>query len=77
MSGQQQIPVVPVDIQVFSIEEVAEILKKQDPTQLPQWQFHGSPVVVNNMVRQVMMKVDRVKPPTIVVPDGGPMLVRG
>lgn len=71
---QEQVPVVPVEIKAFSLEEATEILKTNDPTSLPQWQLHGSVLVVNNEIKQVMIKVDRYKEPTIVVPK--PYIVR-
>ena len=57
-----------------SIDKATEILKTNDPTSLPQWQLHGSVLVVNNEIKQVMIKVDRYKEPTIVVPK--PYIVR-
>lgn len=66
---EQQVAVVPVEIKAFSLEEASEILKRNDPNSLPQWQLHGAAIVDNNGgIKQVMIKVDRYRPPTIVVP---------
>jgi len=74
---EQQIAVVPVEIQALTMAEASELLKKNDPTQLPQWQMHGTPLVDGNgEIRQVMIKLDRYREPTIVVPRPGPFLVK-
>jgi hypothetical protein len=74
----EQIAAKPVEIKDFSLKDASEILEKQDPRRLPQWQIQGEPLVVGpyDEIRIVMIKIDRVGEPTILVPSPGPMLVR-
>ena len=73
---KEEIQVAPVEIASFTLEDATDILKRQNPGTVPQWQFHGGPLVVGNEIRQVMVKLDRVRPPDIITPAGGPLLVR-
>lgn len=75
MNPDGQIKVKPVEVRAFSLDEASDILEKQDPTKLPQWQIHGEPVVVADRIKIVMLKLDRIAPPTIVTPPAGPILV--
>jgi hypothetical protein len=76
MNEQQQMPVRPVALKACTLEDATQILQNQDPTQLPQWQMHGAPVFAGNCIMQVMVQLDRIKPPTIVAPPSGIHLVR-
>lgn len=73
----QQIQLKPVEIKAFSLNDASRILESQDVTTLPIWQLHGEPLVVNGEIYQIMLKLDKIRPPTIVVPkpSNGPMLV--
>jgi hypothetical protein len=76
--NQQHIQLKPVEIKAFTLEEASDLLNKQDVTTLPIWQLHGEPIVVSGEIKQVMLKLDKIQPPTIVVPKpnvGGPILV--
>jgi hypothetical protein len=75
MNEQQKIMLHPVEVAAFSLNAASDILKRQSPTALPQWQFHGGPLVVGNEIKQVMVKVDQIKSPDILVPTGGPILM--
>jgi hypothetical protein len=78
----EKITVRPVEIKDFSLTDASQILGSQDPTRLPQWQIHGDPLVVGSDIRVVMIKLDRIAPPTIVTPPtvgtvgpNGPFLI--